>query len=185
MAISRRQFTQLLMTLGITPLLGIEASVAKDNTALTVAALGVTVPRYLLLSKGKNRLATLWLSLQEDKVSRRVVTDFAGGQTRILETNTTVSSLMLVNKNRATRESMLLKRLLGYALEAIFRGIWGKRLLAESTNIRRRFDVFQTEEVVDELCLEAVADLVNQLNRVAAVSAVIWNPGEKRFVVNG
>jgi len=99
------------------PLCRYRYQLCRQQCALPISSLNITVPEWLINKKSKNNKRIQALALEENLKIGEIVVLFAENRQITLNPETSVKWLIEKNDNRQTRESMLLKRVVSYSLE--------------------------------------------------------------------
>ncbi|WP_157067693.1 hypothetical protein [Desulfosarcina cetonica] len=177
---NRRFFLKILI---IAPIVRINVSHASNKGRLGISALNIFVPAWLFDEKNIKKTSVQALAIEEDKDAGTIVVLFDRNKKLTLNPNTSVQWLIQKNANRQTRESMLLKRIMSYGLEAIFLTIADKRHPEMGATLKDEFDALQAEEVISVITVGAIYDLLSKLNGLKMISSVSWDSGKQRFIV--
>jgi len=180
MQITRRDFLKLL---GLAPVVGITVSHAGNKGRLTVSSLNITVPVWLFDEKSKEKARILILAIEDNKEAKEIVVLFERNRQLTLNPDTSVQWLIQTSANRPTRESMLLKRIISYSLNAIFSSLADKRHPEMGASLREDFDKLQAEEVIEVVTVGAMYDLLSKLNNLPVISSVSWDSNKQQFIV--
>lgn len=181
MQVTRRYFLKILV---IAPIAGVNVRCASNKGRLDISSLNIVVPAWLFDEKNNNTDSVQALAIEEDKEENSIVVLFNRNKKLTLNPDTSVQWLIQNNANRPTRESMLLKRIISYSLEAIFLSISDKRHPEKGASLRNEFDTLQAAEVIEEITVSAIYDLLYKLNDLKMISSVSWDSGRQRFIVN-
>ena len=151
----------------------------KGSGKIDISKFNIFVPSWLLDKNRKQKDRTKALSVQKNKTTDKLIIIFSGNKKLSLNHNTSVDSLIKNNKNKATRESMLLKRTIAYALAAIYNQNKNKSKIF----IKKDFESFQTEEVIMFITLGALYNLIIDFDKSKAVSSIKWDHKSHIFKV--
>lgn len=181
MQITRRHFLKIL---ALVPVIGITVVHAGNKGRLTVSSLNIAVPAWLFDEKSKEKAKIQALAIEENKDTKEIVILFEGNRQLTLNPDTSVQWLIQTNTGRPTRESMLLKRIISYSLDAIFSSLADKRHPEMGASLREEFEALQAEEVIEVVTVGAMYDLLSKLNNGPVISSVSWDSIKQRFIVH-
>jgi hypothetical protein len=179
MRLNRREFLKTLIAAAV---FGIKESHAGNKDSLSISSLNITVPLWIFNEKSKEKRRIQALTI-EKKDTEEFVVLFKGNRRLTLNPDMSVQRLMQKNGNRATRESMLLKRILSYCLDAAFSNFASKRNPEKGASLREEIYALQAKEVIEVITIGAMYDLLSKLNNISRISSVSWDKSKRKFIV--
>jgi len=181
MWITRRNFLQIMI---IAPVVGIAVSRASNKIPLNISSLNISVPVWLFDEKSNDRGKIQALTAEEKKETKEIIIFFTGNRQLTLNPDTSVQWLIRRNENRPTRESMLLKRIFSFCLDAIFASIADKRNPEKGGSLKAEFDELQSEKKLEEITVGAMYDLLLNINNLPVISTISWDENNRCFIVH-
>ncbi len=178
MGITRRNFLALL---ALAPFAMINSSRGGSNSRLSLSSFNITFPAWLFEEESKDTTGIQAVALEQDRHTDRVVVVFSGNRQVTFDAGSSVKSFMA--SKRSLRETMLLKRIVSYGLDAFYSMIEPIRHPESDTSIRASFDAFQSEETIDSITIGSMYSLLSTLSNVQTVSAISWESRTQRFEV--
>jgi hypothetical protein len=178
MGMFKRDFLKLLLAV---PMVFMNTSHARNKDRLDISSLKLFVPAWLIDKNNSKRAKTQALSIKE--AAKSIVILFDGDKPLPLNPDTSVKSLMQKSNNRPTRQSMLLKRILAYGIDAIYYSLREKRHPQLGTPSKSSFDALQAEEVIDVVTIGAVYNLLTDLADRKVVTAITWHSNKQAFII--
>jgi hypothetical protein len=157
-----------------------KAKAGENAGRIDISSFNISVPLWLFDKSSKQAGRIKALSAQKTKTADKLIVHFAGGKKLHLNPKTSVAWLIKKNNNRATRESMLLKRIIAYSMNALYHETTNKSTLA----LKRRFEYFQAEEIIAFITIDALYDLIADIREYKEISSIQWNPKSLSFEVN-
>ena len=179
--ITRRTFiksTIVLLNSMIIPMIS-RADIGKGFGKIDISKFNIFVPLWLFDKNNKKNDKAKALSVQKNKTKDKLIIIFSGNKKLSLNHNTSVDSLFKYNRNKATRESMLLKRTIAYSLDAVYNRNRNKR----KTSLQKVFESFQTEEIIDFITIGSLYELIIDLDNSKTISSVKWEENSRLFKV--
>lgn len=180
--ITRRQFIKFLIIVTNAILMGrVPKAKAGDNSGnIDISPFDISVPLWLLHKSSKQAGRIKALSTHENRKTGKFIIVFSGNIKLYLDRKTSVDWLIKKNNNRATRESMLLKRIIAYSIDALYREIANKC----KWSLKRRFEHFQAEETIIFITIDSLYSLIADVRRYKKISSIKWNRRSLSFSVN-
>ncbi|NND00435.1 MAG: hypothetical protein HKN85_09660 [Gammaproteobacteria bacterium] len=180
MRISRRVF---LTELVVAPLLWADISHAAYRDRLSISSLKISVPVWLFNDQGNNSGKARARSITVDGKADELLVSFTGKRELRLSPGTSVRSLRQGNSDPLTRKSILLKRIMAYGLDAIYRSIANQRHPERGINLAAEFAALQHQAVIEAISIGAFCQLIVKVNQQEMITSVIWNSASGEFVV--
>lgn len=154
---------------------------AEDYSGrIDIASFDISVPLWLFDKNSKQAERIKALSAQKNKKTDKIIIYFNGDQKLHLNPRTSVDWLVKKNNNRATRKSMLLKRIIAYSINALYHEIANKGQLS----LKRRFEHFQAEETITFITIDSLYNLITDVRKHKKISSIKWNTITLAFKVN-
>jgi hypothetical protein len=157
----------------------------KKTIEISISSLYVSVPVWLI-NKGSRSLNQIKaLSVRLDKENDDIIVKFLGDRQSRWSAMTSALTVQKENANRATRTSMLLKRVISYTLDGIYKDLKQKnKIKPESAVNAEQFSTFQAEEILDVVSISAIYNLLRDLEYLSVVKTIRWDPKSKLFKVS-
>ena len=180
--ITRRQFIKFIfITTNGMLLQRLPKAKAEDYSGrIDIASFDISVPLWLFDKSSKQAGRIKALSAQKEKKTDEIIVYFNGDQKLHLNRRASVDWLIKKNNNRATRESMLLKRIIAYAMDALYHEIANKG----QPSLKRRFEHFQAEETITFITIDSLYNLITDVRKHEKISSIKWHAVSLSFKVN-
>lgn len=128
------------------------------------------------------RLSLTALALTKDM--NTVSSTFSDGQAVGFGSSSSALSVRQENRGRRhRRESVLLKNLAAWVIDAVWQSVRQKRDPTTVDQLRSSFDGFQRQPVLESVTPASLFDLVSDTDRRRQVTSVVWNGTTLRFKV--
>lgn len=180
--ISRRKFIIFIGTAALLPKLPKSAFPAERQARLV--RIVTYIPRHIFLSTRSSGDTVLLTALKLTDDNKTALGSFSNGQTIQFDSNS--SSLAIVQKSkdrRVDRQSVLLKSLAAWVIDAVWQSVHNKRNHATITQLRSNFEGFQRQFVLETITPLSLYNLVRDTVLLNQITSVVWNKEALRFEV--
>lgn len=156
----------------------------KNVTEKSVSSLKVTVPVWLINKNSRSLNQIKVLSIRREKENNHVIVKFRGEGELSWSAKTSALAVLKENANKATRLYILLKRIISYTLDAIYKDLKKKKKIDPDSDLNAEtFLTFQTEEILDVVPIGAIYKLLRDLEEFSIVKTIRWDPISSLFRV--
>lgn len=142
------------------------------------------IPRHIFFSTRSSGDTVLLTALKLTDDNKTVSGPFSNGQTIQFDSNS--SSLTTVQKSidhRVGRQSVLLKSLAVWVIDAVWQSIHNKRNPTTIAQLRGNFEGFQRQFVLETITPVSLYTLVRDTVLLNQITSVVWNKEALRFEV--